>query len=132
MSEVGNIRLGHTFDTKFTTIDVNGVASALTDGAIAAYPGNSATEITAGITLTPDFDGLTGLNHVRVEATAANGYAADTEYELVLTAGTVDGMSVAGYVIGHFSIEKRVADIVRVLGQEIIGSGTEQDPWRAE
>lgn len=130
MSNYGNIRLGDTFDAKFTSIDANGVGATLTDGAVAAYPGNSTTEITAGITLSANFDGRTGLNNVRVEATAGNGFAADTDYVLVLTAGTVDGMSVAGYVLGHFSIQKRVSEIEAVNGIAVTGSGTEVDPWR--
>jgi hypothetical protein len=52
---------------------------------------------------------VTGLNNVRVEATGGNGYATATNYALVLTAGTVDSVSVAGYVVGHFSIENRSA-----------------------
>jgi hypothetical protein len=49
------------------------------------------------------------LHNVRVVATAANGYAAATNYAVALSAGTVDGVSVAGAVVGHFSIEARSA-----------------------
>lgn len=96
-----------TFDIKFTTRRFSTGAPFTLAGtpAVAAYPGNSTTEITAGITLTVDFDARTGLHNVRVVATAANGYATNTNYALVLTAGTVDSVSVVGEVIGEFSIE---------------------------
>lgn len=107
---LGDFRLGETFDTKFTTISSTGAPITLAGTpAVAAYPGNSTTEITAGITLTVDFDARTGLHNVRVVATSGNGYATATNYVLVLTAGTVDGVSVVGYAIAHFSIEARSA-----------------------
>lgn len=110
MAHVGDIRLGDTVDLKFTTIDSTGLPVTLAGTpAVAAYPGNSLTEITAGITLTVDFDARTGLHNIRVVATGANGYATATDYVLVLTAGTVAGVSVVGYVVGSFSIEKRSA-----------------------
>ena len=108
--DAGDFALEKTFDVKFTTINSSGVPTALLGTpVVAAYPGNSTTEVTAGITLTVDFDARTGLNNVRVVATAANGYLTATNYTLVLTAGTVDGTSVVGYVVGHFSIENRSA-----------------------
>src|SRR5262245_59378488 len=108
--DIGDIRLGKTFDVKFTTINSSGAPITLAGSpAVAAYPDNSTTEVTAGITLTVDFDSRTGFHNVRVVASGGNGYATATNYSLVLTAGTVDGTSVVGYVIGHFSIENRSA-----------------------
>jgi hypothetical protein len=106
----GDFALGSTLDIKFTTVNTLGAPTALSGSpSIAAYPNNSTTEITSGITLTTNFDSRTGLNNVRVVATGANGYATDTNYALVITAGTVDGVSVVGYVVGAFSIEARSA-----------------------
>lgn len=107
----GDIRLGDTLDIKFTTRRfTTGVPFTLAGSpAVAAYVGNGTTEITAGITLTVDFDARTGLHNVRVVATSGNGFAAATNVDLVLTAGTVDSVSVVGEVIGSFSIENRSA-----------------------
>lgn len=105
----GDIRLGDTLDIDFTTINTSGVPTSLSGGTLAAYVGNSTTEITAGITLTADFDARTGLNHVRVVASSGNGYATASTVRLVLTAGTVSSASVVGYVVGSFSIENRSA-----------------------
>lgn len=104
----GDIRLGDTIDVKFSTA-VNGVPTALSSGAVSAYVDNGTGEITAGVTLSADFDGLTGLNNVRVVASSGNGFATGTNVDLVLTGGTVGGSSVTGRQIDSFSIEKRSA-----------------------
>lgn len=115
---LGDIRLGDTLDMKFCTVNTSGVPTTLLGSpAVAAYPDNSTTEIGTGITLTVDFDARTGLNNVRIVATGGNGFAVDTNYALVLTAGTVGGSAVAGYVVGSFSIEKRP---VALVAQSII------------
>src|SRR3990167_7421655 len=117
---LGDFRLEDTFDFKFTTVDTSGVPITLAGTpVVSAYPGNSLTELTAGITLTVDFDARTGLHNVRVVATAANGYATATNYALVITAGTVGGSSVVGYVIGHFSLKARSALTPTTPGQSL-------------
>lgn len=111
MKYYGDLYLGSTLDFKFTTIDA-GIPTSISGSVIAAYPNNSMTEVYAGITLTPDFDSRVGLNHVRVVMSAGNGYAANSNYDLIVVSGTVAGKSVAGYVVGSFSIEARPALIV--------------------
>ena len=108
----GDYALGETFDIKFTTVQATGAPFALASGTVSAYFDNDATQITAGITLSADFDGVTGLNNVRVVATGANGYAIGKEYQLVITVGTVNSVSVVGYVIGSFSIQRKIAGVV--------------------
>jgi hypothetical protein len=101
---VDDYSLETTIDKTFTTRQATGAPFTLAGSpAAGAYKDNGTTEITAGITLTPNFDGRTGLNHVRIVATTANGYAAGT-YALVLTAGTVDGISVVGETIAEFTL----------------------------
>jgi uncharacterized protein YjbJ (UPF0337 family) len=108
MSYIGDFALGATFDLKFTTRQISGAPFTLAGTpVVSAYVGNSTTQITAGITLSADFDGVTGLNNVRVVATTANGYAVDSNYQLVITTGTVNSVSVVGEVIGQFSIGNR-------------------------
>lgn len=126
MNYQGDTALGSTIDVKFTSRQFSTGAPFTLAGspAVAAYVGNSTTEITAGITLTTDFDGRTGLNNVRVVATSGNGFAADSDVKLVLTAGTVDGVSVVGEVVATFSIEKRSALRPSVAGRTL---GVESD-----
>src|SRR3989304_3733373 len=106
MGYVGDIRLGDTIDVKFATVSTIGAPTTLAGTpVVSAYVGNSTTQLTAGITLTVDFDAVTGLHNVRVVATGANGYAAGGNYALVITTGTVGGTSVVGEVVGEFSLE---------------------------
>ena len=108
MSYHGDIRLADTIDIEFTTVTTTGAPTVLAGSpVISAYVGNNLTQITAGITLSVDFDGVVGLNNVRVIASGANGFATATNVTLVITTGTVGGVSVVGYRVGSFSIENR-------------------------
>ena len=110
MSWVGDFAADQTFDVKFCTVTTTGAPTTLAGTpVVSAYIDNSTTQITAGITLTVDFDTVTGLNNVRVVATTANGYTSGSNFQLVITTGTVGGTSVVGYVIGQFSINARSA-----------------------
>ena len=108
MAYLGDFALGSTVYAKFTTIDSTGLP--ITVGgtlAAAAYPNDSTTQITAGITATEDFDAVTGLHHLSIVATSGNGYATATDYTLSVATGTVSSISIVGYVIHSFSIENR-------------------------
>lgn len=121
MSYYGDIRLGDTIDIKFTTRRFTTGAPFTLAGTpvISAYVGNGTTEITAGITLTTDFDSRTGLNNVRIVASSGNGFATATNVQLVITTGTVDSVSVVGEVIGSFSIENRSAVMPTTAGRTL-------------
>lgn len=105
-----DISLGDTIDIKFNTSKADGTPVTLAGSpSVAAYVGNSTTEITAGITLTVDLDSRTGMHNVRVVATTGNGFSTGTDVSLVLTAGTVDGVSVVGVKVGEFTIGRGAA-----------------------
>lgn len=76
---------------------------------VSAYEDDSVTQITAGITLGVDHDSVVGLNLLTIVATAANGYEAGKSYDLVITAGTVDSVSVVGEVVWHFTLGAEAA-----------------------
>lgn len=125
MAYLGDFRLGDTIDTDFTTVQTTGAPFTLAGSPVmSCYVGNSTTEITAGITLTVDFDSRTGMNHVRIVASGGNGYATASNYRLVITTGTVNGVSVVGYVIHDFSIENRSAVIPTVAARTLDVSAT--------
>lgn len=115
----GDIHLGDTIDIKFVTTSASTGAPTTLSGTpvISAYIGNSVTQLTAGITLTVDFDGVTGLNNVRIVASSGNGYGAATNVQLVITTGTVGGTSAVGYVVGSFSIDCR--GVNQILGTAV-------------
>lgn len=109
MSEYhGDIDLGDTVQWLFTTVDSTGLPTILTGTPTAtAYTDGGIVQSATGVTLTADFDGVTGLNLVSVVASSGNGFAAGENIEIVLSAGTVGGVSVVGYAVGGFSIANR-------------------------
>lgn len=108
---VGDLTPGKTIYVPFTTNQADGTPITLAGTpAVSIYKGSSTTESTAGVTLTVDFDSRTGSHLVAVD-TSADGtfYAAGSEFRLVITAGTVDSVSVVGAVVGGFSLSNRSA-----------------------
>ena len=83
------------------------------------YENGSATEITAGITVTSPFDSVVGLHKVEIAATGANGFESAKEYMAYLNPDEKVNGQDANAVIVYFSIENRyqgnnisVADIL--------------------
>jgi hypothetical protein len=74
---------------------------------LSVYKDNSTTQSTTGVTLTVDFDSVTGFNHYAID-TSADGtfYAAGSFFDVVITTGTVDSISSVGSVVGSFTIRK--------------------------
>jgi len=104
----GDIQLGDTVQWLFTTVDGSGVPTILTGSPTAtAYTDGGVTQSATGVTLTANFDGVTGLNLMVVVASSGNGFAAGENIEIVLDAGTVDSNTVVGYAVGSFSVENR-------------------------
>jgi len=102
----------------WTTNDGDGASiTRATDGTISVYKDNNATQSTAGITDTEDFDSLTGIHACTIDLSADAFYATGANYSVVLSAATIDGQTVNS-VIAHFSIENRFAevDVVKWLG----------------
>lgn len=90
---------------KFTSRD-SGVPFTLAGSpVVSVYKDDSTTQSTTGVTLTVDFDGVTGLNHVTIDTAAdATFYATGHHYDLVITTGTVNGTSVVGEDVGSFDL----------------------------
>lgn len=79
--------------------------------AVSAYENDSATQITAGITLGVSHDSVVGMNLLTIVASGANGYEAGKDYNLIITTGTVGGVSVVGEVVGTFSLSRSAAAV---------------------
>jgi hypothetical protein len=108
-----------TLNFKFSTHKANGTPATLSGTpAISVYKANGTTQSTAGITLTADFDSVTGLNNVLIDLSADAFYAVANDYQVVITTGTVDSVSVVGTVLAHFSIENRFneVDVTKIGG----------------
>lgn len=107
---------------KFTTFQPStGAAFALAGTpALSVYKDNSTTESTAGVTLTAGFDSRTGLNHYCIDTSAdAIFYSAGSNFDVVVTAGTVDSVSVVGSVVGSFTLAKTSALRPAIAGRAL-------------
>ena len=114
---------------KFTTFRPSTGAAYTLGGtpALSVYKDNSTTQSTTGVTLTVDFDSVTGLHHFAID-TSADGtfYAAGSFFDIVITTGTVDSVSVVGSVVGSFTIRKNSALKPTTAGRALdVSSGGE-------
>lgn len=105
--------VGDTFYVLFTTRAFStGIPTTLAGTpVVSAYEDSSATQITAGITLGVDHDGVAGLNLLTIVATGGNGFETGKDYSLVVTTGTVDSVSAVGEVVGEFSLSLSAAAV---------------------
>lgn len=108
---------------KFTTFRPSTGAAFTLGGtpALSVYKDNSVTQSTTGVTLTADFDSVTGFNHFAID-TSADGtfYAAGSFFDVVITTGTVDSVSVVGSVVGSFTIRKDSALKPATAGRTLV------------
>lgn len=109
MKHLGDYDASTVVHGKFTTFRPSTGAAYTLGGtpALSVYKDNSTTQSTTGVTLTADFDSVTGLNHYSID-TSADGafYSAGSFFDVVITTGTVDGVSVVGSVVASFTIRK--------------------------
>jgi hypothetical protein len=109
MSHKGDFDTSAVIYGKFTTTRPSTGAPFTLAGtpALSVYKDNSTTQSTTGVTLTADFDGVTGLNHFAID-TSADGtfYSAGSFFEIVITTGTVDSVSAVGFVVASFTLRK--------------------------
>ena len=106
MRYLGNIAASQTLNFLFPTNDSDGAAVApTTAGTVSIYKDDDAAQTTAGVTYTPSFDGVAGVNLVTI-ATSDAFYAAGHDYTVVLTDAVIDGQTV-NTALAAFSIEHR-------------------------
>lgn len=109
---LGDFAAGAVIDFKWNTISLAlGSITRATNGNIRIYKDNSLTQRTsvAGITDTEDFDGLTGLHHLRIDTsdnTDPGFYAAGHDYQVVLEGAVIDGLTINA-VLAFFSLNNR-------------------------
>jgi len=128
-SYIGDFTISKTVRVFFNTQGTTGAPITLAGTpAISVYKDSNTTQSTAGVTLSVDFDGLTGFHLVAID-TSADGtfYSGGSDFEIVITTGTVDSISVVGKSVGKFSLQNRsslrptVAD--RTLDVTATGAG---------
>lgn len=110
-----------TINHLFTTVQSSGAPTTLSGTPkLRCYKNGSTTE-SSDLTPTVDFDSRTGLNLVAIDLTGDSGfYATGSDYNIVITAGTVNSVSVVGYVVGAFSILHRSALRPATAGRTLV------------
>jgi len=107
MSYLGDYTEDATLDFIWGSNDAAGAAiTRATDGTISVYKANGTTQSTAGITDSEDFDGVTGIHHLRIDLSADAFFAKGNDYAVVLSGATIDGQTVNAPICS-FSIENR-------------------------
>ena len=79
------VPLGDTYYKKFTTRQFSTGAPFTLAGTpvLSVYEENNLTQITAGVSVTVDYDTVTGLNEAAIVATTGNGYEVGKYYDIV-------------------------------------------------
>lgn len=123
MKHLGDFDASAIIYGKFTTFRPSTGAAYTLGGtpALSVYKNNSTTQSTAGVTLTADFDSVTGLNHFAID-TSADGsfYDAGSFFDIVITTGTIDGVSVVGAAVASFTIRKNSALKPATAGRTLV------------
>jgi hypothetical protein len=122
MSDLGEQPLGTSIVFNFTT-SVNGVPTSLLGSPVLSVYKDSTTETLTGPTLTVDYDSRVGMNHVVVATTDAF-YAAGSFYSVVITTGTLQGVSMIGYVVGTFQLTTEKTNVDKTLNAVLRGTVT--------
>ncbi len=106
---LGDFDPGAVIYFKFTSTNPSTGAPFTLAGtpSLSAWKDNSVTSSTSGLTLTADFGGITGSNHVTVDtSTSASFYAAGSFFDIMIAAGTVNSVSAVGSFVGEFTLQK--------------------------
>ena len=114
---------GETVYLRFNTHEADGTPITLAGTpAISVYKDGSTTESTAGVSLTVDVDSRTGLHLVTID-TSADGafYAAGSDFDVVITTGTVDSISVVGTKVGGFTTKTTPAPTSAEIADKLLG-----------
>ena len=92
----------HTFTTRAFA---SGIPTVLAGSPVlSVIEDNSATPITAGLTLGVSHASVVGLNLITVVATGGNGFEAGKQYTVYISTGTVGGVSVVGEHVWSFGL----------------------------
>lgn len=117
---LGDFPIGATIDFKFNTRTSAGAPITLAGTpSLTVYKANGDVQDGGDLTLTVDFDTVTGMHHVRLDTSIDTTFYVAGDFQVVVSQGTVNGQSVAGQVVASFSLENRSALRPSVTGREL-------------
>lgn len=106
----------------FNTVGSDGVAETLAGTpAVEIYEDGSDTQITSAETLSASADSVVGFNRLAVDLNDA-GFESGKTYTCVLSAGTVDSVSVTGRIVGVFSVGRYAS--ATDIKSSVVGAAT--------
>lgn len=121
-SRPAGVAIGFDFNTT-----VNGILTDLAGTpAISIYKNGNTTEVTTGLTLTAPYDSRTGFNHVDIVTTNVF-YAPDVDYTVIISTGTLGGVSVVGMKLASFTLTTRETNIdktAKAIARGTVTSGS--------
>jgi hypothetical protein len=125
MTYLGEFTTSSVIKGKFNTHKADGTPITLAGTPALSVYKASTTETTTGVTLTVDYDSRTGLHYFAVDtSTDGTFYAAGNDFDVVITTGTVDSISVVGTIVGTFSLSNRVTAPTTTAIASAIHQGT--------
>lgn len=105
---LGDYTKGTVVFVPFNTAGASGGSITIaTNGTAKAYINGGTTEVTAGVTLVEDHDGITGRHGITVDTTGAS-FTTGSDVDVVLDGAVIDGQTVNAW-IGKFSIARQSA-----------------------
>jgi hypothetical protein len=127
----GDFTVGSVIRIKFNTLNQALVPTAPSVALTLAVYKNSTTESTAGLSVSPAYDGLAGLHMLTIDTTSDPAfYVAGEDYDIVFTAGTVDSKDLTRVKLKSFSLENRnrKANVTQIAGQSTSAAGAVSFP----
>ena len=105
----GDFLVSKTVRCRFNTVNSSGVPTSLSSGAVTVTKDGTDVIPNGGVTLATDVGAVTGRNHVVIDMSAdTSAFTAGSEYAVRLSGSSaVSGTSVAGIVVGEWSVENR-------------------------
>jgi len=123
MNTLGDFDAGITIYGKFASYkpSTGGTFTLAGSPALSVYKDNSTTQSTSGVSITADFDSVTGLNHFTIDLSSdGTFYSAGSFFSVVITTGTIDGVSVTGAVVATFTIRRNSALKPATAGRTVV------------
>src|SRR5262245_8293508 len=111
-----DVHAGTVYRFHFTTKVGNDGATLGGSPVISIYKDANVAQVSSpasGITLTPDFDGVVGWNLVEIDTSAdATFYTVGSCFSVVLTTGSVAGISITPFFLRDFSIDSQYVSVL--------------------
>lgn len=107
MKQLGDFTPGETIYGEFNTIQPSTAAPFTLAGtpSLTVYKDDGTTQDASGVSLTVDFDSVTGLHVFEIDTAQDEAfYATGSQFRVVIAAGTVDSVSVVGHVVARFTL----------------------------